>query len=118
MSARNQFVVATVAVALIAPLVLGTGCSSSGGIRRSSVYVGVGMHYRHYYGSPWAGYVGPIIEVPPGGVGPGGGLEVDPDWGVEPPGGLEATPLPDMGMPDDGGDIGMGMEMMDMMDMD
>lgn len=130
MRALNKILVTVAAVTLIVPLTLGGGCagSSSGGYKsngtkvRSASRMRAGMHYRHYYGHswrPWIGFRRPIVVVPPGGG--GGGIdridrEVDPDWGVEAPRMPEAVTLPstpDMGMPDLGGDMGMGLDLGD-----
>lgn len=112
MSALNKSLAVATAAVIVASLTLGSGCSSS----PSSGYKGGSIHYRHYHGHPWGpwnGFRRPVIVVPPG---PGGGIdrEVDPDWGVEAPPMPEAIPqpsVPDMGMPDFGGDMGMGMDM-------
>ncbi|QKX17812.1 hypothetical protein [Microbulbifer sp. YPW1] len=112
--------------AIIAPLALSSGCAGSSGNQSSSTNVRNtqaargGTGYRsHYYGHawrPWIGFRRPVIVVPPGGGSGGGGIgrEVDPDWGVEAPRMPEAVTLPstpDMGMPDLGGDMGMGMDL-------
>jgi hypothetical protein len=74
-----------------------SACSSSGGYGRSSIHYGVG--YGGYYGRPW-GY-DPVYV--------GGGI--DPDSGADAP---VASQLPEMGMPDYGGDMDMGGMDMDM----
>ncbi|SHF72674.1 hypothetical protein SAMN04487965_2552 [Microbulbifer donghaiensis] len=127
MNALKSLSVAVAAAAMIAPLALG-GCasgSSGSGYKSSGTKVTsasrarTGARARHYYGhswSPWIGFRRPVVVVPPGG---GGGIdrgdrEVDPDWGVEAPRMPEAVTLPstpDMGMPDFGGDMGMGMDL-------
>lgn len=129
MTALNRLLAVAAAVAITVPLTLGSGCagSSSSGYQSSGTKVSsaprvrAGMHYRsHYYGHawrPWVGFRRPIVVVPPGGgSGGGGGIdrEVDPDWGVEAPRMPEAVTLPstpDMGMPDFGGDMGMGLDL-------
>lgn len=71
------------------------GACAGGGYRGEADH---GIGYGHYYGPrPWSYYPG-YIDVDPGpGIGDG----------------PVATPLPEMGMPDFGGgvDMGMGMEM-------
>lgn len=84
-----------VALVLVATLITMTACSGGGGYRGSAAH---GIRYGHYYGPrPWGYYPGYI--------------DVDPDYGVDD--GPIAVPLPEMGMPDIGGsmDMGMGMDM-------
>jgi hypothetical protein len=85
-----------IAPTLIVATLLAGACSGSGGGYRGHASHGIG--YGHYYGPrPWGYYPGYI--------------DVDPGPGIDD--GPVATPLPEMGMPDLGGgmDMGMGMEM-------
>lgn len=92
MKIRSLFVCLVTLGLVISTSAFLSACSSSGsGYGRSSVHYGVG--YGRYYGRPW-GY-DPVYV--------GGGIDH---------GGPVATQLPEMGMPDFGG--GMGMDSMDM----
>ena len=73
-------------------------CSSGGGRSYSghSRY-GVGVGYGGYYGRPWGHHPGYV-----------GGIDPGPGYGG---GGPVASQMPDMGMPDFGGGMDMGMGM-------
>lgn len=78
---------------IVVGTVLVSACSGGGGYRG---YASHGIGYGRYYGPrPWGYYPGYIVD-------PGPGIDDTP----------VATPLPEMGMPDIGGgmDMGMGMD--------
>jgi len=86
----------SIGLAVLATTLIVSACSGSGGGYRDDAGHGIG--YGHYYGpGPWGNYSGHVV------IDPGPGMDDAPP----------ALPLPDMGMPNVGGgmDMGMGLDM-------